>query len=357
MNEDKKIIESKIIALIAALLFGASAPFAKVLLNEFKPLQLAGILYLGSGIGLLLIKMIQIKVLNLKNEEAKIERKEIKWLAGAVVFGGIIAPIILMIGLNKTQASTASLLLNFEAVSTTIIAMVFFKEHIGKRLWIAILLITIASIILSLDLSGNWGISLGCIGIILACILWGIDNNFTRNISLKDPFAIVIIKGLVAGSFSIILSIKFGYVFPEIKKIVFGLLLGFFSYGFSLILFIKALRNLGSARTSAFFGFAPFLGTIISIIIFKDKQNVLFYISLPIMITGAYLLLKEEHTHKHIHEEILHEHLHNHNDGHHEHTHEIDEEIENGKHSHKHTHEKKEHSHEHLPDIHHRHQH
>jgi len=357
MIKTNNLLNAKISALLAALLFGASAPFSKLLLNEFKPLQLAGILYLGSGFGLLIVKLIQIKILKVKNEEAKINQKELLWLIGAVVFGGIFAPIILMIGLNQTQASTASLLLNFEAVATTIIALIFFKEHIGKKIWFSITLITMASIILSLDLSGKWGLSIGALGIILACILWGIDNNFTRNISLKDPFIIVIVKGLCAGCFSLLLSAILGYSLPELNKIIFGLILGFFSYGFSLLLFILALRNLGSVRASAFFGFAPFLGTLISFIIFKDIYNILFYLSLPLMITGAYLLFKEKHLHMHSHEKLAHEHIHEHHDEHHQHNHKNNELIRDQKHSHLHKHEKLEHTHEHLPDIHHRHEH
>ena len=350
-------LDARILALLAALLFGASAPFSKLLLIDFKPIQLAGFLYLGSGLGLSLIKLFQVTLFKHENYEAKINKNEIKWLAGAVICGGILAPIILMMGLSRTPASTTSLLLNFEAVSTAIIAFIFFKEQIGKKLWLSIMLITIASIILSLDLTGKWGLSIGSIGILIACVLWGLDNNFTRNISMKDPYIIVIVKGMVSGTFSIILSMVLGYKFPEINKIIYGLVLGSITYGLSLFLFVLALRNLGSSRTSAFFGLAPFLGAIISLLVFKEFGNILFYISLPFMILGAYLLFYEKHDHIHIHNEWIHEHKHGHDDKHHKHKHKNDEVIEDEYHTHLHKHEIIEHKHEHFPDIHHRHVH
>lgn len=357
MSENNNLLKSKLLALLAALLFGASAPFAKLLLSDFKPIQLAGVLYLGSGLGLLLFKVIHNRILKTSNLEANIKRNDVLWLIGAVISGGIMAPIILMFSLQKTPASTASLLLNFEPVSTTIIASIFFKEQINKKIWLSIILITFASIILSLDLSGKWGLSIGSIGIISACILWGLDNNFTRNISLKNPFVIVIVKGLFSGIFSISLSVILGYKIPDIDKIIYGLVLGFLSYGFSLLLFILALRNLGTSRTSAFFGFAPFLGTIISMLIFREIYNVLLYFSLPFMMLGAYLLLKERHMHLHVHAELIHGHIHKHDDLHHNHEHENENILQNEEHSHLHKHKKIEHIHKHLPDTHHRHQH
>ena len=192
--------------IIAAALFGASAPLSKLLLSEIAPTLMASFLYLGSGIGLYVQRFVQRYFRsfldNRFSDEARLTRNDLPWITGAVLVGGIAAPIVLMFGLKNTPASTASLLLNFEGVATTVIAVVAFKEAVGKRIWLAVLLITTASILLSWDSSRQWGFSLGAIGILSACVLWGIDNNFTRNVSSKDPLSIVTIKGLSAGTFS-----------------------------------------------------------------------------------------------------------------------------------------------------------
>ena len=180
-----------------------------------------------------------------KEAEAGIKPPDIKWLAGAIIAGGVLAPIVLMVSLQNTSASTASLLLNFEGVGTTLIALLFFKEAIGRRAWTAIIVITLASIFLSTDFQSGFGLSLGALGIILACVLWGVDNNFTRNISGKDPLAIVAWKGLVAGTFSFFLALFLGNPFPSVKIILGTLILGFVSYGLSTMLFIRSMRGLG----------------------------------------------------------------------------------------------------------------
>ncbi len=344
----------KFLTLLAAILFAASAPLAKILLGDIAPIPLAGFLYLGCGMSLLIFKIIKRD----KHKDTKLSKEDMKWLFGAIIAGGILAPIILLFSLQSTSASTASLLLNFETVATTLIAALFFKEAIGKKIWLAILLITIAGIILTLNLDSQWGFSIGALGIVLACVLWGIDNNFTRNISSKDPFTIVIVKGLGGGTFSIFLAYLLKETLPSLTITIYALLLGAFSYGLSLVLFIFALRDLGAARTSALFGTAPFIGAILSFLIFKNTPNTLLIISLPFMIIGTYLILKEKHEHSHLHEAITHEHKHRHDDGHHNHVHqnEADNLLE---HSHIHTHEPLEHSHSHphAPDIHHRHSH
>lgn len=341
-------------AILAALLFGASAPLAKLLLGGIDPIPLASFLYLGSGIGLLLLRLMQRMKRGYVEVEAKINRNEIKWLIGAVIAGGVMAPIVLMFSLRGTPASTASLLLNFEGVATTLIAVIIFKESIGKRIWFAVTLIASASVLLTWNFKGEWGFSIGALGVLMACILWGIDNNFTRNISAKDPLIIVTIKGIGAGCVSMILAILAGSNFPG-PKIIFGaMLLGFFSYGLSIVLFIFAMRNLGASRTSAFFGTAPFVGTLLSFILFRELPNTLFYYALPIMIAGAILILGEEHGHKHVHKGSEHEHRHRHDDEHHTHAHEDTGDLE---HSHVHIHEVIEHSHSHTPDTHHRHGH
>lgn len=352
MNNYKSVLQ----AITAALLFGASAPISKLLLGSIDPVPLAAFLYIGSGIGLIVFKIIERCINKSEDREAPLSKKDIPWLITAVFLGGVVAPIILMNSLKLTPASTASLLLNFEGVATTLIAACFFKESVGKRIWFAIIIITLSTVILSWDFSNQWGFSLGAIGVVIACLCWGIDNNFTGKISLKDPFSIVIIKGIGAGSFSLILSLLLKSSFPSIKIIAGAMILGCFSYGFSIVLFVLALRGLGSARTSALFGTAPFIGTILSFILFNDRISVTFIVALPLMIIGAILLLRENHEHEHLHRAVMHEHRHCHGDGHHEHLHE-EEIAEDFYHSHIHTHELIMHNHSHTPDIHHKHDH
>ncbi|GKU24569.1 DMT family transporter [Clostridium folliculivorans] len=344
-------------SLLAALLFGASAPLAKILLGQIDPIPLAAFLYLGSGTGLLIYQIVLNLISKDKKSEAPLSKKELPWLLGAITFGGVIAPIILMTSLKVTPASTAALLLNFEGVATTLIALFFFKESIGKRVWIAVICITIASIALSWDFSNQWGFSLGALGVVGACVCWGIDNNFTRNISAKNPYTIVILKGFGAGLFSLFLTFLLKYHIPQLKVVLLAMILGCFSYGLSIVLFVFAMRNLGSARTSAFFGTAPFIGVILAFLFNHDIPNAMFYVALPVMILGTFFLLKEDHNHKHTHEHILHEHRHCHNDEHHNHIHLPGEVPESGYHSHAHEHEELKHEHPHVPDIHHRHIH
>jgi drug/metabolite transporter (DMT)-like permease len=341
-------------ALVAALLFGASAPLAKLLLGEIEPILLAGLLYLGSGIGLLGVKFFQRANQKGINNEARVQRSDFGWLAGAILAGGVAAPITLLYSLKNTPAATASLLLNFEGVATTLIAFFAFKEAVGRRAWWAVALVTSASIILSVNPKDEWGFSLGALGIISACILWGMDNNFTRNISAKDPFAIVTLKGLIAGSFSLILALALGSRLPSWQAILGALVLGGLSYGASIVLFIHAMRGLGAARTSALFGTAPIAGILLSILLFREFPGWLFLVAFPLMVVGAILLANEEHQHSHVHDMLIHEHSHTHDDGHHEHEH--DDEISN-RHAHVHAHDQLAHSHHHLPDLHHRHVH
>ncbi len=352
-----KFRQYQMIAILSAVLFGVSAPLSKLLLREIDPIPLVAFLYIGSGAGLWIFQRLERLIAKQEHEEASLSKKDIPWLVGAILSGGVIAPILLMFSLRITPASTASLLLNFEGVATALIAGLFFSEYIGKRVWISILLITLASILLSWNFTGQWGLSIGAIGIIFACFCWGIDNNFTRNISSKNLFSIVIIKGFSAGFFSLFLSLLLKNSIPDLKIILLVMLLGCLSYGFSLVLFVLALRNIGSSRTSAFFGTAPFIGAALSFILFKDTPNIMFIISLPLMIAGAVFLLKEKHSHKHFHEYVAHEHMHNHRDGHHNHSHKSGEVPESGYHSHFHIHEPLEHEHSHVPDIHHRHNH
>ncbi len=343
-------------ALLAAILFGASAPIAKLLLGQIDPVLLAGLLYLGSGLGVLLFKVLLTQRQTTGAAEASIQRADLPWLAGAVIAGGVMAPILLLFSLRVTTAATASLLLNFEGVTTAVIAVVVFREAIGRRALWAILCITAASILLSWEPGGDWGISLGALGILGACVLWGIDNNLTRNISAKDPLTIVLVKGLSAGSFSLILALLLGNALPEPAILLGALVLGSLSYGLSIVLFIRAMRGLGAARTSALFGTAPLAGVLLSLLLFQEAPSALFWGALPLMVVAALLLLSERHSHRHAHAALTHDHRHRHDDGHHEHDHPgmVDRSLT---HSHPHTHSPTTHEHPHLPDIHHRHVH
>lgn len=334
-------------ALLAALFFGASAPISKLLLGEVPPVLMAAFLYLGSGTGITLAKIYQ--SMASPQKEAGIRRPDVGWLAGAIISGGILAPIILMISLQNTPASTASLLLNFEGVATTLIALFFFRESISRRAFAAILVITLASIFLSTDFKSGLGFSLGSLGILLACTLWGLDNNFTRNISAKDPLTIVAWKGLVAGTFSLFLGLFLGQELPALRSILGILLLGFISYGLSTMLFIYSMRGLGASRTSALYGTAPLAGVILSILIFHDPMTWSFILAAILMVAGALMLSSEEHAHFHIHMPVVHEHRHIHDEFH-------DHDAAQVAHSHEHEHPLTEHEHGHMPDIHHRHE-
>jgi drug/metabolite transporter (DMT)-like permease len=343
-------------AILAAILFGASAPLAKLLLGEVEPVVLAALLYLGCGAGVLLFQVMLQNNRTHETAEARLVRADLGWLAGAVLCGGVAAPIVLLFSLRDTAAATASLLLNFEGVATAVIAAVVFREAIGRRAAWAILCVTLASILLSWNTGNQWGFSLGALGILAACVLWGIENNLTRNISAKNPLTIVLVKGLGAGSVSLLLALLVGNSLPSPAVILGALVLGSLSYGCSIVLFIRAMRGLGAARTSALFGTAPLAGVVLSLILFREAPTPLFWVALPLTAVAMALLLLERHSHVHIHEEIVHEHRHHHDDGHHAHDH-PGMASPTAAHSHRHAHERLEHEHPHLPDIQHRHLH
>jgi drug/metabolite transporter (DMT)-like permease len=333
------------LALAGAALFGASAPASKVLLGVVDPVLLAGLLYLGSGIGLALLLLLR-RAASWRGE-ARLTLRDIPWLAGSVLAGGIAAPILLMVSLQHTPAATASLLLTFECVATAAIAALVFREAIGRQVWVAIGLITLASTMLAVNLSGGFGISPGAIGIIGACLLWGIDNNLTFYISSRDPVAIGMIKGLGAGTFSLSLALLLGHTVPGPGAIAPALGIGMISYGLSIAMFIMASRGMGAARTSAWFGIAPFAGAVLSLLVFREFPGLQFVISVPFMVAGALLLFGEEHSHMHIHAPIEHEHYYM-PDQHHP--------LKTSGPS-RHRHIELRHSHPHRPDIHHRHEH
>ena len=339
------------LALASAVLFGASAPFAKLLLGSIDPQLLAGLLYLGAGIGLGMGQAGRV-FLGVGASEAPLRRADIPWLIAIVAFGGVIGPLLLMLGLARTSAASGSLLLNLEGLATMAIAWIVFRENVDRRLLLGAASILAGAVVLSWQGEGI-RFDEGGLLIALACLAWGIDNNLTRKLSSTDPVVIALTKGLVAGSVNVTLALLLGARFPLIVMTGAAFLLGFCGVGVSLVLFVLALRHLGAARTGAYFSLAPCLGAVIAIVFLGEPVTVQLIVAGAFMALGAWLHLTERHSHEHPHEEIEHEHSHVH-DEHHQHAHEgpVTE-----PHSHRHRHEPLRHRHAHYPDLHHRHDH
>ncbi|WP_352418390.1 DMT family transporter [Proteiniborus sp.] len=349
---ENKQFKAIFFAILAAALYAISSPVSKLLLKEVPPTLMASFLYLGAGLGMSVVDIIKRRKYTEKTE-ARLTKQELPYTIGMVALD-IAAPIFLMIGLTMTSAANVSLLNNFEIVATSLIALIIFKEPIGKRLLGAIFLITMSSVILSVEDISSFSFSFGSIFVLLASICWGLENNCTRKLSVKDPLQVVIIKGFGSGIGSLIIAFILGEKANNISFIIVSLILGFFAYGLSIFFYIYAQRDLGAAKTSAYYAVSPFIGVGLSLIIFRDIPTPSFIIALSIMIIGMYFASIEKHNHKHHHIAITHEHSHSHDDGHHGHSH---NETVIGKHTHIHTHEECMHSHKHNQDIHHMHAH
>jgi len=279
-------------AVLAAVLYALNAPLSKLLLQNVPPTMMAGFLYLGAGIGMCVMGVVRRHTAQ-AGKECKLQRKDLPFTLGMIVLD-IAAPIFLMIGLKSTAAANASLLNNFEIVATSLIAMVFFREKIGKRLWIAIGLITLSSILLSVEDASCFQFSVGSLFVILAGVCWGLENNCTRCLSHSDPLEIIIVKGLCSGIGSVMIGLIVGEAFPEICDILRILLLGFVAYGLSIYFYVYAQRDLGAAKTSAYYAIAPFVGVLLSFVIFREIPGLIFFIALAIMMTGTWLVNQEE---------------------------------------------------------------
>ncbi len=279
-------------ALLAALLYGMSTPASKLLLKEISPALLASLLYLGAGSGMLVIKMLQLTG-EKQSFELPLTRRELPYTI-AMIGLDIVAPILLMFGLKETTSANASLLNNFEIVATSLIALIVFKETIGRRMWLAITFITLASILLTFNSAGSLSFSRGSVLVLLAAACWGLENNCTRVLSKKDPLQIVVIKGLGSGLGSLIIAFAGEDMFAGFLSVVLALLLGFASYGLSIFFYIKAQRELHAARTSAYFALAPFIGVILSWIFLGESISGIFIASLIIMLLGIYFALSEK---------------------------------------------------------------
>lgn len=341
-------------ALAAAALFGISTPLAKLLLGTMSPLLLAGLLYAGSGIGLslwLLLRKLRREVAG----DASLTRRDLPWMVGAVLVGGVAGPILLMLGLALTPAATASLLLNLESVLTAVIAWVVFRENVDRRVFLGMLAIVAGSVLLSWHGGPTRAIPWGALAIAAACLCWAIDNNLTRHVSAGDPVQIAAIKGGVAGAITLTLALAMGNRLPATLPLLATGLLGFAGYGVSLVLFVLALRGLGSARTGAYFSTAPFVGALMALLLFGDHPGLAFWLAGALMALGVWLHVSERHAHEHAHEALAHAHRHRH-DEHHQHGHDFPWDGREP-HSHPHVHEPLVHSHPHYPDIHHRHRH
>ncbi|MFZ6644851.1 DMT family transporter [Undibacterium sp. TJN25] len=346
-------------ALLAALLFGAGTPFAKLLAEHVAPFALAGMLYLGSGAGLLAVYVVRAakfrEVKQAGASGASLGRGDLPWLAGAIMAGGIAGPVLLMLGLSLTPASSTSLLLNMEGVLTALLAWCVFRENVDRRIFAGMLMIVAAGIILSWQQMPQSGAPWGPLCIIGACLCWAVDNNLTRKISASDAVQIAGLKGLVAGSVNVAIALASGLTFPAVQTVLAAGLLGFCSYGLSLVLFVLALRHLGTARTGAYFSVAPFAGAALSLALLGESAGWAFWLAAALMGAGIWLHLMEHHAHTHQHEEMEHAHAHSH-DEHHGHEHDF---TWDGKepHVHPHHHAVLVHAHPHYPDIHHRHEH
>jgi len=341
-------------ALIAAALFGLSTPLAKLLLGQLEPILLAALLYLGSGIGLAAWLILRRSIGGQKTREAGLKGTDLPWLGSAILSGGVIGPVLLLVGLRLTPASSASLLLNLEGVFTALLAWFVFKENFDRRIALGMAAIIAGGVLLSWVGRPEIGIPWGPIFISGACLAWAVDNNLTRKVSSGDPIQIAASKGLVAGVVNLIIALAVGAAIPRATIVSAAALLGFLSYGVSLTLFVLALRNIGTARTGAYFSTAPFVGALLSFVIFKDRISIAFAASATLMLIGVWLHLTERHQHEHIHEEMEHEHRHSHDE---HHQHHDDPALLAQTHTHVHRHERVRHAHPHYPDIHHRHEH
>lgn len=332
----------------AALLFGAGTPLAKLLLAQASPWLLAGLLYLGSGLGLGAVRRLR------RAPAVQLSRAEWPWLAGAVLAGGVVGPVLLMLGLTRMPASGASLLLNAEGVFTALLAWLAFRENVDRRIALGMTAIALGAVVLSWPGQARFAGAWPALAVLGACLAWAIDNNLTRKVSLADASWIASVKGLAAGSINLALAFGLGATLPRAPVVAASLLVGFLAYGVSLTWFVLGLRHLGTARTGAYFSIAPFFGAVLAVAL-GEPVTVPLLLAGALMAVGIWLHLTERHSHEHTHEPLAHEHMHVH-DAHHQHRH--DPPVPPGtRHSHWHQHEALTHTHPHFPDVHHRHKH
>jgi drug/metabolite transporter (DMT)-like permease len=329
---------------------------AKALLGAMHPAMLAGLLYCGAGLGVAIIRRFGRSLVTQPNApEVALARRELPWLAGAIVAGGIVGPLLLMGGLTRTGAATASLLLTLEGVATALMAWFIFHENFDRRIALGMGCLVGGAIVLSWEGQPTFSGLLGPLAIAGACIAWGLDNNLTRKASLADPLQIVELKGVIAGPINIAIGLAAGGPLPGFSATALAGVVGFLGYGVSLALFVLALRDLGAARTGAYFSTAPFIGTVAAIVVLQEPLTLQLAVAGMLMGIGVWLHLTEDHDHEHVHEPLEHAHPHVH-DEHHQHAH-APGDPPGEPHTHRHRHERLRHRHPHVPDMHHQHKH
>ncbi|MCC6778219.1 MAG: EamA family transporter [Hyphomicrobiales bacterium] len=344
-----------ICALSSAALFGLSTPAAKILVGSVHPAILAGLLYCGAGLGTAVLRRLLRLAGTSRAPEVALSRSGVPWLLGAVFFGGIVGPLLLMIGLTQTDAATASLLLTLEGVATAFIAWFIFHENFDRRIALGMGLLMAGAIILAWSGAPSIRAVVGPLAIVSACAAWGLDNNLTRKVSLADPLQVVELKGLCAGPVNLIIGFSIGAALPALPEVAVAGVVGFVGYGVSLALFVVALRHLGTARTAAYFSTAPFVGSLAAIVLLAEPMTPQLVVAGLLMGTGVWLHVTEQHAHVHAHEAMTHAHPHVH-DAHHRHAHSVSD-PPGEPHTHVHIHEPMRHSHSHAPDMHHTHRH
>jgi len=346
--------EAPVSALVSAVLFGASTPFAKLLIGGgLNPWMLAGLLYLGSGLGLGALALFR-GARGAAPTEASLARADLPWLGLVVLLGGVVAPVLMMFGLAGSPASSASLLLNLEGLATMAIAWIAFRENVDGRLLLGAFSILAGAMVLSWR-GGALDVGVGAFAIAGACLAWGMDNNLTRKLSAADPVQVAMIKGLAAGGVNLALALSRGAALPSGPQAAAAATIGFLGYGLSLVLYVRALRGLGAARTGAYFSTAPFVGAALAVVLLGDPATLQLVIAALLMAFGVWLHVTERHKHTHSHEATDHAHAHVH-DAHHQHAHSADD-PPGEPHAHWHRHDPLTHSHAHYPDLHHRHRH
>jgi drug/metabolite transporter (DMT)-like permease len=338
-------------AIGAAFLFGVSTPLAKSLLGLVDPWVMAGLLYAGAGLGLLAWRLI----LNRGRIGIVIARSDWPWLAGAILFGGGLGPVLLMLGLARTDAASSSLFLTLEGVFTAGIAWTVFREHVHPRLVWGVAAIAVGALVLAWSGAPTLQQVAGPVLVAGACLAWAIDNNLTRKVALNDATVLAMLKGLFAGGANLLLAAAAHPHWPALAPMLGAMAVGFAGYGVSLVLFVLALRKLGSGRTSAYFSAAPFMGAVVAVAVFGAPVTPALVAAGVLMAIGVWLHLTESHAHEHVHQPMEHAHMHTH-DAHHHHAHSPDD-PPGEPHAHAHVHAYQRHSHAHYPDAHHRHGH
>jgi len=345
-----------VLALLSALLFGISTPLVKLLLEQVSPWMLAGVMYLGSGIGLAAWRLLR------RADRVRMGRREWVWLTIAVLFGGTLGPVLLMTALARMPGSSASLLLNAEGVLTALLAWVVFRENVDRRVALGMLAIVAGAAVLSWPGRLEAQPAGPALLVLAACLAWAIDNNLTRKVAAADASFIAMVKGLVAGTTNVSIALLLGSAPPAPAVLVGGGLVGLLGYGLSLVLFVVALRHLGTARTGAYFSVAPFFGAAVSVPLLGEPVDGPLLAAGALMALGVWLHVSERHAHAHKHQPLQHAHEHLHRpegNDHHDHAHPpgTTPTDARGRHSHPHAHEAVTHSHPHFPDLHHRHPH